>query len=129
MVIDTSAVVAIFCGEAEARSFIERIEAAHTRLMSVANFVEASIVIENRFGAEGLRDLDLFLAKAEIRLVAVDAEQGYLAREAYRLYGKGLHPASLSYGDCFSYALAKLEGEPLLFKGQDFSLTDAQSAV
>lgn len=124
MVIDTSALLAILQTEAESRSFIEQIEAAQTRLMSVANFVEASIVIEARHGAEGLRDLDLFLAKAEVRLVSVDPEQGYLARQAFHLYGKGRHPAGLNYGDCFSYALAKLEGEPLLYKGRDFSLTD-----
>ena len=92
--------------------------------MSVASFLEASMVIEARYGPDGVRDLDLFIAKARIDLVAVDAEQAYVARAAFRTYGKGRHPAGLNFGDCFAYALAKTLGERLLFKGSDFSLTD-----
>lgn len=124
MVIDTSALVTILQGEPERRQFIEAIEAADTRLMSVATFVEISIVIEARHGAEGVRDLDHFINRAGIELVAVDAEQGVTARGAFGRFGKGRHPAGLNYGDCFAYALAILRGEPLLFKGGDFGHTD-----
>ena len=95
--------------------------------MSAASFVEASIVIECRYGYEGLRDFDLLIATASIGLVPVDAEQAKLARYAFREYGKGRHPAKLNFGDCFSYALAKARDEVLLFKGDDFSRTDIKS--
>ncbi len=124
MVIDTSALVAILHREPERRHFIEAIEAADTRQMSVATFVEISIVIEARHGAEGLRDLDHFIGRAAIELVAVDAEHGKTARSAFSRFGKGQHRAGLNYGDCFSYALAMLVGEPLLCKGDDFVHTD-----
>ena len=124
MVVDTSALVAILQREPERRAFIEAIEAADARLMSVATFVEISIVIEARHGAEGLRDLDHFIARAGIELVAVDSEQGTTAREAFARFGKARHRAGLNYGDCFSYALAISRGEPLLFKGDDLVHTD-----
>jgi ribonuclease VapC len=86
--------------------------------------VEVSIVIEARLGAADQRDLDLFLERAEIELVAVDAEQARAARRAFSRFGKGRHPAGLNFGDSFAYALATTLGEPLLFKGGDFSKTD-----
>ena len=129
MVIDTSALLAILLDEPERRTFNESIEAAASRVMSAATFVEISIVIESRFGAEGLRDLDLFLERAGIELVAVDTEHAYVARRAFSRFGKGRHPAGLYYGDCFSYALAMVLREPLLYKGQDFGQTDITSFV
>lgn len=129
MVLDTSAILAILQDEPERRPFNEAIEAAESRLMSVASFVEASIVLEVRFGADGVRDLDLFLSKADVELVPVDTEQAHLARLAFRQYGKKRHPAGLNFGDCFSYALARFENEPLLYKGEDFSHTDIERAV
>ena len=124
MVIDTSAVLAVLQNEPERRAFNEAIEAAEQRAMSTATFVETSIVIDARYGADGLRDLDLFIAKAGIDLVPVDVEQANAARRAFSEYGRGRHPAGLNYGDCFSYALAKVLGAPLLFKGDDFVRTD-----
>jgi ribonuclease VapC len=124
MVIDTSALVAILLREPERRAFIEAIEAADARLMSVATFVEISIVVEARHGAEGLRDLDHFISRGAIELVSVDAEHGNVARSAFSRFGKGRHRAGLNYGDCFSYALAISTGEPLLAKGDDFVHTD-----
>jgi len=82
------------------------------------------MILESRFGSDAVRDLDLFLAKAQITLVAVDADQAAFARRAFREFGKGRHRASLNFGDCFSYALAQVQEEPLLFKGNDFSQTD-----
>ncbi len=128
MVIDTSAVLAILRNEPERRRFNQAIEADTTRLMSVASFVEASMVMEARHGYDGIRDLDLFLARAEIELVPVDVNQSHIARQAFRRYGKGRHQAALNFGDCFTYALAKTTEEPLLFKGNDFSQTDIEAA-
>jgi len=124
MVIDTSALLAILQDEPERRTFTEAIEAAEARSMSAATFVETSIVIESRYGAEGLRDFDELIAVAAIELVPVDAEQARIARAAFSQFGKGRSPAGLNYGDCFSYALAKALGEPLLYKGSDFAQTD-----
>jgi ribonuclease VapC len=124
MVIGTSALLAVLLDEPERRAFNEAIEAAESRMMSAATFVEASIVIESRFGAEGIRDLDLFLERAGIGLAAVDAEQAQVARRAFSRFGKGRHRAGLNYGDCFAYALAIVLGEPLLYKGDDFGRTD-----
>ena len=129
MVIDTSALLAILQDEPERRAFNEAIEAAETRALSTATFVETSIVIESRYGAEGLRDLDLLIAKANIDLIAVDAEQAHGARHAFSRFGKGRHPADLNYGDCFSYALAKVLHAPLLYKGDHFSQTDITAAL
>jgi len=124
MVIDTSALVAILQDEPERGAFNKAIEAADRRSMSVVSFVEASMILEARFGPDGVRALDLVIAKAGIELVPVDAEQAHAARIAFRAYGKRRHPAGLNFGDCFAYALARTLGEPLLFKGPDFSLTD-----
>jgi ribonuclease VapC len=128
MVIDSSALVAILGGEAERRTFIDLIEAADSRLMSAASFVEVSIIIESRYGADGVRDLDLFLERAGVELAPVDDEQARQARRAFTRYGKGRHPAALNFGDCFSYALSITLGEPLLFKGDDFAQTDISRA-
>jgi len=129
MVIDTSALLVILLDEEERRAYNEAIEAAASRMMSVATFVEVSIVIESRFGAEGLRDLDLFIDRAGIEIAEVDREQGQLARRAFSRFGKGRHPAGLNYGDCFAYALAVERGESLLYKGEDFAKTDVTSVI
>ena len=124
MVVDTSALIAILQDEPERRVFNEAIEAAETCAMSTASFLETSMIIESRYGPDGTRDLDLFISKARITFASVDADQAYVARDAFRRYGKGRHPAGLNFGDCFAYALAKLLDEPLLFKGNEFVLTD-----
>lgn len=129
MVVDTSALYAILVDEPERRRFVEALEAADARRISAATFVEISIVIEARYGAEGVRDLDLLLDRADIDIVPVDEEQAGIARRAFTLFGKGRHPAGLNYGDCFSYALARVSGEPLLFKGADFAQTDVAAAL
>ena len=124
MVVDTSAIVAILNDEPERRHFIDRIVAAGTRLISAATVVEAGIVIEARRGEHAGRELDLFLHRAQFEIVPVDAGQAEVARAAFRRYGKGRHPAGLNFGDCLSYALAKVRSDELLFKGNDFPKTD-----
>lgn len=124
MVIDTSALLAILFNEPDAEYFESTFDTDPTRLMSAASLLETAIVVEVRLGEAGGQELDLFLYKAQITIVPFTAEQAEVARHAYRTYGKGRHPAGLNYGDCFAYALAKTSGEPLLFKGNDFSQTD-----
>jgi ribonuclease VapC len=127
MVIDSSALLAILFGEPERRAFSEALEAADGCLLSAASFVETSMILESRYGAEGVRSLDRLLIAADIEIATVDFLQAQAAREAFRQFGKGRHPAGLNFGDCFSYALAKCRAEPLLFKGRDFAQTDILS--
>lgn len=124
MVIDTSAFAAIFFGEPERQKFLAAISANSSRLVSAATILESGIVIESRLGDAGGREFDLFLIRAGIQVIPVDAEQAELARSAWRRFGKGRHIAALNYGDCFVYGLAKWSGEPLLAKGTDFLATD-----
>lgn len=126
MVIDTSALLAILQNEPERRSFNEAIEADEIRSLSTASFLEASMILESRHGADGVRDLDHFIARAQISLVPVNAEQAHLARDGFRRYGKGRHSAGLNFGDCFSYALSRSIDQPLLFKGDDFPQSDVE---
>ena len=129
MVLDTSALLAILLDEPERPAFIRAIERDASRLMSVASFLECSLVLDSRHGADALRDLDLFIARAQVTLVPVDVDQAYVARQAYRRFGKGRHAAGLNFGDCLAYALSRTLGEPLLFKGDDFALTDVDRAI
>lgn len=124
MVIDTSAIIAILLGEPEAPELARAIEDASPRLLSAANLLETSMVIEARKGDAAGREFDLLLYRAGIDVVPVDQEQAEIARVAWRRYGKGRYPANLKFGDCFAYALAKTTGLPLLFKGDDFNQTD-----
>ena len=129
MVVDTSAVVAILRDEPERRTFTEALENAGHCVMSAVSFVEASLVIETRFGAEGIQHLDLLISKAQIEIAPVDREQALAARRAFSRFGRGRHPAGLNFGDCFAYALAESRSEPLLFKGDDFAKTDISPAT
>lgn len=124
MVIDTSALMAILLGEPEAESFSQSIAKDPKRLVSALSLLEAAIVIHARKGPVGTRELDLLLHAAGVTVVSFDGDQALLARTAYEKYGKGHHPAALNLGDCCSYALSRSSGEPLLFKGNDFSQTD-----
>jgi len=128
MVIDTSALAAIFFSEPERPIFLEAIVAAETRLISAATVLETGIVLEGRQGEAAGREFDLFVVRANLEIIPVDAEQVELARSAWRRYGKGRHSAGLNFGDCFAYALAKLTGQKLLAKGQDFRSTDVELA-
>lgn len=124
MVVDTSAVLAILLGENDAARFAQAIELAERTVMSAANWLEAAVVIDHRGDAVASREFDLFLRRSEIELHSVTIEQAQLARQAYRDFGRGRHPAGLNFGDCLAYALAKSLDEPLLFKGNDFGQTD-----
>ncbi len=97
--------------------------------MSVANALESAIVLERRGGVAAADEFDLFIDTSDIELIPISVAQFASARRAWRRFGKGNHPAKLNFGDCFAYALAELTGEPLLFKGFDFSRTDIVAAV
>lgn len=128
MILDTSAMVAILYREPEADQFVRLIHDAEVCRISVANYVELSIVIESQLGPEGMRQAEAFFRRADLVIEPVTVEHGELARQAFLDFGKGRHKAGLNFGDCFSYALAKAMGEPLLFKGNDFSQTDITAA-
>lgn len=127
MVIDSSALIAILLGEPEAERLARAIAADPRRLISAFTSLEASVVIEAKKGEAGGREFDLLLHKARIEIVSMNPEQFELARHAWRIFGKGKHPAGLNIGDCCAYALAKYSGESLLFKGDDLSQTDIPS--
>jgi ribonuclease VapC len=126
MVIDTSALVAIFLAEPERKVLLDLLLQAESRMISAATVLETGIVLEARRGESAGREFDLFVVRANLLVVPVDSDQTEIARSAWRKYGKGRHPAGLNFGDCFAYALAKFAGEPLLAKGTDFAATDIQ---
>ena len=128
MIVDTSAIIAILFDEADADRYDRAVAAAPICRMSVANFIEATIVLESREGIGAGHEFDAYLEEAAIELVPVTVEQALAARRAWRRFGRGNHPAALNFGDCFAYALAEATGEPLLFKGEDFALTDLPAA-
>ncbi len=129
MIVDTSALLAILNREPDADCYATAVLAAARCRMSVANVLEAAIVVESRGGAEAGHELDAFLGHAGIEPTPVTAEHLAAARVAWRRFGKGRHPAGLNFGDCFAYALAHVTGELLLYKGGDFTRTDISSAL
>ncbi len=129
MVVDSSALLAIVRGEAESQRFRAAMREAFPRLIAAPAAVEASVVMLSRFGEAGLAELKNLLTETSVQVVPFTTAHVDLAVDAFRRFGKGRHPAGLNFGDCFSYALAKATGEPLLFKGEDFSRTDIRRAV
>jgi ribonuclease VapC len=129
MVVDSSAIVAILQREPERDRFIDALAEANDPLISAATLFEASIVMHRRGGDLAVETLDDLLLSAGVRCVALDVTHVHAARDAWLRYGKGNGAARLNFGDCFSYALAKTTGRPLLFKGDDFAQTDVVSAT
>ncbi len=124
MVVDTSALLAVLFDEPEAEVFARAIARAEVARVSAANLLEAGIVADCPTDARTGRPLDALVADLRVRIEPVTEEQVRIARQAYLDFGRGNHPAKLNFGDCFAYALAKVSGEPLLFKGDDFGQTD-----
>lgn len=129
MVLDTSALVAILRDEPESDAFADLLALADDPLISAATLLECSMVVHRRAGPRAIQRLDDLLHVTGIRVAAVDVAQAHAARDAWLRYGKGRSPAGLNFGDCFSYALAKTTGRPLLFKGNDFAHTDVTPAA
>ena len=128
MTLATSAVLAVLQDEPERIEFVRLIEQAPRSIISAVSVLGAAMVLEGRRGEDAGSDLDLFLRRGAIETVAFDDEQLAIARTAFRRFGKGRHSAGLNFGDCASYALAQWTGEPLLFKGKNFSATDVARA-
>lgn len=129
MIVDTSAVVAVLLDEPDALRFATAIMTTAGIAVSAATRVEMTLVLEGRGGEAAGANLDKFLADAQAEIIPFTAEHATLARDAWRRYGRGRHPAALNLGDCFAYALAKARNQPLLFKGDDFAQTDVKAAL
>lgn len=129
MIVDSSALLAILLQEPEARQIAEALAMADALRMSTANLLEVELVVAGRTGGVGSDDIDRLVQNFRIEKVPFTANHLAIARDAVRAFGKGHHRAGLNFGDCFAYALAKAEGEPLLFKGSDFAQTDITVAT
>ncbi len=129
MIIDTSAFIAILRGEPERIPFLEIMDAAKSRAVAAPTLLETSMVLIGKQNADIAKALDDFLAVSDIDILPFTADHLAVAREAFLRYGKGRHPASLNFGGCIAYATARLEAMPLLFKGEDFRLTDVEAAA
>jgi ribonuclease VapC len=128
MVIDTSVILAILFEEDGGEEFIHSISADPVRLLSAVNALESALLIGSRKHEPGRRKLDRFLRKARIEIVPFTEDHRLEAVAALRKYGKGNHSAGLNFCDCCAYALSKVSGKALLFKGNDFARTDVVSA-
>lgn len=129
MIIDSSAVVAILRNETSAPGYADALARSGRSRMSVANWLEAAVVVDSAGDPVASRRFDDLVQTSGIEVVAVTASQAALARQAYRDFGEGSgHPAELNFGDCVAYALASEANEPLLFQGNDFIYTDLSSA-
>ncbi len=130
MTVDTSVLVAIIKNEPDGIIFAEAMETAGVLHLSAASYYEAGIVIDGLGNPIVSARLDEIVTHPKFSIEPVTVEQARIAREAYRNYGKGSgHKANLNFGDCFSYALARVKREPILFKGDDFGRTDLRSAL
>ena len=130
MILDTSAVVGILNRERDAETLEDALVSARNRRMSAATLVELFVVIDGKRDPVRSARLDELLQRSDVEIIDVTTEQAHIARRAYRDFGKGSgHPARMNFGDCFSYALAKVTDEPLLFKGDDFGHTDLKPAI
>lgn len=129
MILDSSAILAIVLREPDRLRYVDALLEGAPRRMSVANWLEATMVVDRRGSAISISHFEDFLRDATIELMPVSVSQASIARMAWRTFGRGIHPARLNYGDCFAYALAKESREPLLFKGNDFAQTDIEPAL
>jgi ribonuclease VapC len=130
MVIDSSALLAIVLGEPEAADFLRIIKSSPIRRVSAASFVETGMVLRRDRSGQRQQLFEDLIVALRLSIAAVTEQQARAALAAFGSYGKGRgHPAGLNFGDCFAYALAKISGEPPLFKGTDFSRTDIQPAL
>lgn len=129
MVVDTSAVCAIVFDEPDRKAFTTAIDYDSVRLMPLVTLVESRLVVERRKGPGVADEVDHLVRDGEIEVVPLTLEQASVATQALQRFGKGVHPAGLNFGDCFPYALAKVSGESLLFKGDDFRRTDIAAVL
>jgi ribonuclease VapC len=130
MIIDSSAVLSILLAEPDAKTYAEAIAAANHRVMAAPTYLELCMVFCGRRQVESIEFVEQFVQRAEITMRPFGQQAAVVAARAFLIYGKGRgHPAQLNFGDCISYAISKVEAMPLLFKGEDFALTDVERAV
>ncbi len=129
MIVDSSAIVAILGGEPEATRFATAIHSDPSPKISAVNWLEVAMVADSRTRPELQGTFDALMEGLPIEIVPFDATQARMARQANLDFGRNRHKAALNYGDCMAYALAKVAGEPLLFKGNDFIHTDITPAL
>ncbi|MES2210190.1 MAG: type II toxin-antitoxin system VapC family toxin [Chloroflexota bacterium] len=130
MIVDPSVLVAIIRNEPEAAAFASLIARAKVARLSAASYVELGVVVDGPRDAVQSSSVDALIASARLQIEPFTPAQARIARSAYERFGRGSgHPARLNMGDCFSYALARDLGEPLLFKGSDFTLTDIEVVI
>ncbi len=129
MIVDTSAIIAILEQEPEANFFEDRLLATSEKFMAAPSLLEACMVASGRRGPEGIGEVEELIRVLAVRILPFDERAARSAIDAFGRFGKGRHPAGLNFGDCISYALAKSEAMPLLFKGNDFRLTDIEPAI
>ena len=129
MVVDSSVLCAVLLHEPDREKLLRVMMKADTRYVSTGTSLECTVVLVRSYGAEGEARARGFFERVRFQVVPFDETQADIAKRGFQIYGKGRHPAGLNFGDCFSYALAKSLGEPLLFKGDDFRLTDVIPAL
>ncbi len=129
MILDTSAIIAILCGEPDAERYLAAMQNADRLAVGAPTLVEAGIVAHAKLGDDGPADLEHFLRRLHVDVLPFGETEASIARHAFRAYGKGRHPARLNFGDCLSYAMAAACNEPLLYQGEDFSRTPLRSAL
>jgi ribonuclease VapC len=130
LIVDTSALLAVMLEEDDSDRFLDAITFAESASISAVSHFEAAMIIERRSDGVASKRFDDIERLMKLRVVEFTPTQALLARQAWRRFGKGSdNPAQLNYGDCMVYALAKDTGQPLLFKGNDFSQTDIEPAL
>ena len=128
IVVDSSALLAMQFGEPEQRLFSDLILADAQPCIPATCLVEVSIGVRRR--GEKTDHVAALVRSARLEVISIDPDIAAIARDADIRFGRGTgHPARLNFGDCFSYAVAKHLGAPLLFKGDDFIHTDIESAL
>lgn len=128
MILDSSALVAILRSEADGPRLTGLVTAATRIVVPVHVLLEASMVLAGRLGPKAVEVIDAYLLEIEAEILPFTAAHAEAARQAFLTYGKGRHPAGLNFGDCMSYAVARVEGLPLLYVGNDFAQTDIAAA-
>lgn len=128
MILDSSAIVAIICAEPGWESLVHKLALARTIVVGAPTVAETQMVLSIKVGPTGAARLDQFLAELQATIVPFARNHLSIFYEAFQRYGKGRHPARLNMGDCFTYAIAKASGLPVLFVGDDFTQTDLTAA-
>jgi ribonuclease VapC len=129
VIVDSSVFIALLRREPGCEAYETLLAGTEGVVTSAATLVETALVAEGKGGDTAATDLDALLDRLEVEVVAFTAEHAARAREGWRRFGKGRHPAGLNLGDCFAYALAISRDEALLYKGTDFSQTDVKAAL